>query len=83
MEEETIIINEESGESVESEEDSIIYDSMDGDQINEEAVSQPDYSTLYSEQIDLTNHLLSGQIFFMGLIFGVLLFKVFWDRWKI
>lgn len=51
---------------------------------NEEVqVSTDEYQNFYSEQLELTNHLISGQIFFLGLIFGVLIFKIFWDRWKV
>ena len=49
----------------------------------EETQVTEDYQEFYSEQLELTNHLLAGQIFFLGVIFGVLLFKVFWDRWKV
>lgn len=69
-EEEQIIVNER-------------QDSEEDQQQVEETTENNQYNEIYSEQMDLTNHLLSGQIFFMGLIFGVILFKVFWDRWKI
>lgn len=49
----------------------------------EETQAPTDYQEFYSEQLELTNHILTGQVFFMGLIFGVVLFKIFWDRWKI
>lgn len=42
-----------------------------------------EYNQIYSEQIELSNHLISGQIFFMGLIFGAIIFKIFWDRFRI
>lgn len=32
------------------------------------------------DQTALTNNLLSGQIFFMGVIFGLLLLNVLWNR---
>ena len=32
------------------------------------------------DQVVLTNNLLSGQIFFMGVVFGVLMLKILWDR---
>lgn len=41
------------------------------------------YNEIYSDQLELTNHLIAGQIFFMGLLFGALLLKIFWDRWKV
>ena len=59
-----------------------VVDPTQGQETTQE-VQTPDYNNLYSDQLELTNHLISGQIFFMGLIFGVLLFKIFWDRWKI
>lgn len=33
-----------------------------------------------SENINVTNHLISGQIFFMGVVVGVLLIKILFDR---
>lgn len=74
MEEEQITGNEE--QIVENEENE------QQDQTIEET-TQSTYQDVYSEQLELTNHLLAGQIFFLGLIFGVVLFKVFWDRWRI
>lgn len=53
------------------------------ERVVQEETQVSDYSTLYSEQIELTNHLLAGQIFFIGLIFGCLVMKVFFDRWKV
>lgn len=66
-------------------EEKIEQDPVDNNQDQVELIQEnvDDYMEIYSDQIELTNHLLSGQIFFLGLIFGVLLFKVFWDRWKI
>ena len=32
------------------------------------------------DQVVLTNNLLAGQIFFMGVVFGVLMLKILWDR---
>lgn len=74
MEEEQITGNEE--QIVETEENE------QQDQTIEET-TEITYQDVYSEQLELTNHLLAGQIFFLGLIFGVVLFKVFWDRWRI
>lgn len=53
------------------------------EQVQEEVQQTSEYNQIYSEQLELTNHLISGQIFFMGLIFGAIIFKIFWDRWKI
>ena len=49
-----------------------------------EETSSTDNSYMYieSNQLELTNHMIAGEIFFLGMIFGLLLFKVFWDRWK-
>lgn len=58
-------------------------DGLVQDQEQQEEVQQTDYSQIYSEQLELTNHLITGQIFFMGLIFGAIIFKIFWDRWRI
>lgn len=35
-----------------------------------------------SLQIDLTNALISGVILFMGMLFGLLLIKILWERFK-
>lgn len=72
MEEEQITIEEKEIESASDPEEQV-----------QEETQVADYSTLYSEQIELTNHLLAGQIFFIGLIFGCLVMKVFFDRWKV
>lgn len=65
-------------------EEEVIEDtSQTEDQTVQEETQVSDYSTLYSDQIELTNHLLAGQIFFIGLIFGCLVMKVFFDRWKV
>ena len=58
-------------------------DGLVQEQEQQEEVQQTDYSQIYSEQLELTNHLITGQIFFMGLIFGAIIFKIFWDRWRI
>ena len=54
-----------------------------GQEIQETTQATNDYMYVQSDQLELTNHMLAGQIFFLGLIFGVLIFKVFWDRWKV
>lgn len=33
--------------------------------------------------VDLTNHIMAGQICFLGVLVGVLLMKIFWDRFHI
>lgn len=38
--------------------------------------------TTIKDNVDLTNHLLSGQIFFMGALLGVLLIKILFDRFS-
>lgn len=35
-----------------------------------------------NENITLTNQILTGNILFLGVIVGVLLFKIMWDRFK-
>ena len=54
-----------------------------GQETQEMTQATNDYMYVQSDQLELTNHMLAGQIFFLGLIFGVLIFKVFWDRWKV
>ena len=78
MEETTTGINEEYTEEQEE-----VVEEGDQEEVVQEEVQQADYSQIYSEQLELTNHLISGQIFFMGLIFGAIIFKIFWDRWRI
>ena len=80
MEEENLIGNEEQQQQQEEE---IIQGDQDLGEEVQQSVEDPSYMYIESEQIDLTNHLLSGQIFFMGLIFGAIIFKIFWDRWRI
>lgn len=89
MEEEQITGTETTEEVVENQQ----QDTTDNDQevteetaapeVTEETAAPADYQQLYSEQLELTNHILTGQVFFMGLIFGVLLFQIFWSRWKV
>ena len=70
-----------------TEQEEIVQDPQAGEteptQEVQETIASDQYMYIESDQIDLTNHLLAGQIFFLGVIFGVLLFKVFWDRWKV
>lgn len=35
-----------------------------------------------SNNVNVTNHLLSGQIFFLGVVVGVLLIKILFDRFS-
>lgn len=79
MDEGTNNIEEEYTEIVDESSDQSSADQSSADQSYESST----YNELYVEQLELTNSLLSGQIFFLGLIFGVILFKIFWDRWKV
>lgn len=49
----------------------------------EEEEQTETYTELLSDirdQVSLTNNILSGQIFFMGVLFGVALLSVLWNR---
>lgn len=52
-----------------------------------EEQSQADINETYTElltdirdQVSLTNNIMSGQIFFIGVLFGVVLLSVLWNR---
>lgn len=66
-----------------TENDQEVIEETPAPELTEETAAPADYQQLYSEQLELTNHILTGQVFFMGLIFGVLLFQIFWSRWKV
>lgn len=55
-----------------------LYTDLDGEEIQELESSPVDYS----DQLELTNSLLSGQIFFLGLIAGLILIKSLWERFR-
>lgn len=47
---------------------------------SEETDTYTELLTDVRDQMVLTNNILSGQVFFMGVIFGILLLKILWDR---
>lgn len=55
-----------------------LYSDLDGEEIQEVDAPPVDYSS----QLDLANSLLSGQIFFLGLIAGLILIKSLWERFR-
>lgn len=46
----------------------------------EQTVTYTELLTDIRDQSVLTNNLLSGQIFFMGVLFGIILLNVLWNR---
>lgn len=79
---ETEAINE-TGTGEENIEENYTQEEENQQEEQQETQETVEYNQIYSEQLELSNHLISGQIFFMGLIFGAIIFKIFWDRFRI
>lgn len=46
-------------------------------------VTQTESLQAVQASVDLTNHIMAGQICFLGVLLGVLLMKIFWDRFHL
>lgn len=51
-------------------------------EVEEEPLPYAAILSSIDDKLDLQNHLFVGQFFMLGIITGVLLFRILWDRFK-